>query len=135
MSEGRAYRDEMRLLCGRYHLIARLVNTIFMIFPTVILLLFADEILITFFQQNAYVSEIAIQYCIICIPGVWAMTQFDATKRFLSALQMGSIPMLTQYATAIVQIICCYTFVIWFEWGILGVAAATNITFFLNMVI
>jgi Na+-driven multidrug efflux pump len=53
---------------------ARLVNTLFMIFPTAILALFADEILITFFKQNAYVSEIAIQYCIICMPGVWAMT-------------------------------------------------------------
>jgi Na+-driven multidrug efflux pump len=64
---------------------ARLVNTLVMIFMTVLLFLFADEILITFFKQNAFVSEIAIQYCIICMPGIWAMTQFDATKRFLSA--------------------------------------------------
>lgn len=53
---------------------ARLVNTFYMIFPTAFLFLFAEEILITFFKQNAYVSEIAIQYCIISMPGVWAMT-------------------------------------------------------------
>jgi hypothetical protein len=64
---------------------ARLINTMFMIFPTVVLFLFADEILITFFKQNAFVSEIAIQYCIIGMPGFWAMSQWDATKRFLSA--------------------------------------------------
>ena len=79
------YQITMRRQCGQYLNIARLVNTLFMIFPTVILFLFADEILISLFKQNAFVSEIAIQYCIISMPGIWAMTQFDATKRFLSA--------------------------------------------------
>jgi Na+-driven multidrug efflux pump len=90
----------MRKLCGQYLNIARLVNTLFMIAPTAILALFADEILITFFKQDAYVSELAIQYCILCMPGVWAMTQFDATKRFLSAQNHGGIPMVTQFITA-----------------------------------
>jgi Na+-driven multidrug efflux pump len=85
----------MRISCGRYLNIARLVNTLFMIFPTTVLVLFADEILITFFKQNAMVSEIAIQYSIICIPGIWAMTQFDATKRYLSAQKHGKIPLVT----------------------------------------
>jgi hypothetical protein len=60
MKESIYFRDEMRRLCGQYLNMARLVNTIFMIIPTAILALFADEILITFFKQNAYVSEIAI---------------------------------------------------------------------------
>jgi hypothetical protein len=50
----------MRRQCGRYLNIARLVNSLFMIVPTIILFLFADEILISFFKQNAYVSEYAI---------------------------------------------------------------------------
>lgn len=100
--ETQRFRDEMRMSCGRYLNIARLVNTLFMIFPTAVLFLFADEILITFFKQNAFVSEIAIQYCIICIPGIWAMTQFDATKRFLSAQKHGKIPLVTQIITAII---------------------------------
>jgi len=66
-----------------------------MIFPTTVLVLFADEILTTFFKQNAMVSEIAIQYSIICIPGIWAMTQFDATKGYLSAQKHGKIPLVT----------------------------------------
>lgn len=45
-----AFQQEMRLLCGKYLNLARLVNTVFMILPTVILFLFADEILITFFK-------------------------------------------------------------------------------------
>ena len=54
------YRDELRKQCGRFLNIARLINTLFMICPTVILFLFAGEILITFFKQNSTVSEIAI---------------------------------------------------------------------------
>jgi Na+-driven multidrug efflux pump len=46
------------------------------------------------------------------MPGVWAMTQFDATKRFLSAQNHGGMPMMTQIVTAIIQIVCCYFFII-----------------------
>ena len=49
-SEAERLRNEMRRQCGRYLNIARLVNTLFMIFPTAILFLFADEILISFFK-------------------------------------------------------------------------------------
>jgi len=114
---------------------ARLANTLVMIFMTVLLFLFADEILITFFKQNAFVSEIAIQYCIICMPGIWAMTQFDATKRFLSAQKHGSIPFLTQLMTCILQLGCAYVFIVRFQWGVLGAALATNIVYIGNMII
>lgn len=60
VNESEEFKDEMRLICGRYLNISRLVNTVFMIFPTCVLFFFADEILITFFKQNAYISEIAI---------------------------------------------------------------------------
>ena len=75
----------MRQLCGRYLNLARLVNTLFLILPTLVLFLFADEVLISFFHQNAFVSELAIQFCVICMPAVWANSQFDATRRFLAA--------------------------------------------------
>ena len=96
------YKNQMRMLCGRYLNLARLTLTVFMILPKVVLLLFADEILITFFKQNSKVSEIAIQYCIISLPGVWALTQYDATKRYLNALQFGKLPVLTQVITSCV---------------------------------
>ena len=125
----------MRQQCGRYLNIARLINTVYIIFPTAILFMFADEILITFFKQNAFVSEVAIQYCIVCMPGVWAMSQFDATKRFLSAQQVGFMPCFTQIITSGIQIVSCYIFIIEFQWGIIGAAFATNITYIFNMII
>lgn len=122
------------MLCGRYLNLARLTLTVFMILPTLVLLLFADEILITFFKQNSKVSEIAIQYCIISLPGMWALTQYDATKRYLNALQFGKLPVLTQIITSCVQVATCYIFIIILQWGILGAAIATNFAFILNMI-
>lgn len=58
--ESELYRIEMRRLCGNYLNIARLINSILMFCIAVILILFAEEILITFFKQNAFVSEIGI---------------------------------------------------------------------------
>ena len=75
----------MRRQCGNYLNIARLTNSILMTCITVVIVLFGDEIMITFFKQNAFVSEIGIQYCIICLPGIWSLSQFDATKKYLSA--------------------------------------------------
>ena len=113
----------------------RLVCSFFMIFPTLILFLFGHEILITFFKQNAVVSEIAIQYCIICTPGVWAMTQYDATRRFLAAQKYGAISMWTQVATCSVQALCCYVFIIQFRWGVVGAAISTNIAYIGNLMV
>jgi hypothetical protein len=57
VEESQLYREEMRQLSGRYLNLARLMNTLFLIVPTVVLFLFADEILINFCHLNARVSE------------------------------------------------------------------------------
>ena len=40
-------------------------------------------------------SLIARNYCVTMIPGVWALGQFDATKRFLSSQERAAIPVIT----------------------------------------
>jgi Na+-driven multidrug efflux pump len=64
---------------------------------------------------------------VLCLPGIWAMTQFDATKKFLSAQKLGKISVYTQIITRLVQGLFCYIFIIQFQWGIFGAALATNI--------
>lgn len=133
--EPEKFREEMRRQCGHFLNMTRLVCSFFMIFPTLILFLFGHEILITFFKQNAVVSEIAIQYCIICTPGVWAMTQYDATRRFLAAQKHGAISMWTQVLTCSIQALCCYVFIIQFRWGVVGAAISTNVAYIGNLMI
>lgn len=52
--------------------------------PIVIIYLLADKILIGL-DQDPEISIIARRYCCILIPGIWAQSMFDATRKFLSA--------------------------------------------------
>lgn len=77
------YRNGMRKACGVYYNRGRFVVTCIMI-PLIIIFALSDKILIGI-GQDPGVSIIAKRYCTMMIPGVWAMGQFDATKKFLSA--------------------------------------------------
>lgn len=60
-----------------------MVNTIIMI-PLIIIFSLSDKILIAI-DQDPEIATISKRYCCILIPGVWAMSLFDATRKFLSA--------------------------------------------------
>ena len=69
--------------CGNLFNRGRFVVTVIMV-PIIIIFSLSDKILIGL-GQDPTVSTIARNYCTILIPGVWALGQFDATKKFLSA--------------------------------------------------
>lgn len=72
-----------RIECGNIYNRGRFVSTMVMI-PIVIIFALSDKILIAI-HQDRRVSEIAQVYVTLMIPGVWAMGQFDSTKKFLSS--------------------------------------------------
>ena len=45
------------------------------------------------------------------------------------------MPCLTQLIGIVIQIACCYLFIIEFQWGILGAAFATNVAYIFNMIL
>jgi Na+-driven multidrug efflux pump len=69
------------------------------------------------------------------IPGVWAMGQFDSTKKFLSSQYKTKIPVLVQLFTTILHFFWCRHFITNLGMRETGAAIATNITYILNMVI
>ena len=69
--------------CGELHNRGRFVCTCVMV-PLIILYAVSDKILIGI-KQDVMVSIIARNYVVTLIPGIWAMGQFDATKKFLSS--------------------------------------------------
>ena len=77
------YRTDMRKQCGLIFNRGRFVATSVMV-PIIIIFALSDKILVGL-GQNPEVSHISRDYVTILIPGVWALGQFDATKRFLSA--------------------------------------------------
>lgn len=116
----------MREACGRYLNMARVTTTVFLMVPTACLFFFADDLLVHFFHQDALVSGLAIQYCIMSMPAVWAISQFDATRRFLAAQSIGSLPLAVQMGSMLVHLVCSYMFIVKLEWGTLGVAISLN---------
>jgi len=70
-------------MVGVYHMRGRFVVSMLMI-PLIFIFAFSDQILIGI-KQDASISHYAQVYVCVMIPGSWAMTQFDACRKFLIA--------------------------------------------------
>ena len=70
-------------MCGVWLNRGRAINSLLMV-PMSILFLSSGRFLKAI-GQDAEVADNACRFCSILIPGVWAMTQFDATKRFCTS--------------------------------------------------
>ena len=119
--------------CGIYLNRGKVVSTMIMI-PIVIIYLLSDKILIALDQDPA-ISIIARRYCCILIPGIWAQSMFDATRKFLSAQFEIWIPLYIQFVTLAFHFLWCYLFITMMDGREVGAAIATNITYILNMII
>jgi Na+-driven multidrug efflux pump len=84
------FRRSMRRECGVLHNRGRFVVTMVM-FPIIVIFIYSDRILVSL-GQDPEVSRISKTYVCLMIPGVWAMGQFDSTKKFLSSQLKNSIP-------------------------------------------
>ena len=102
--------------------------------PIVIIYLLSDKILIAL-DQDPEISIIAKRYCCILIPGIWAQSMFDATRKFLSAQFEIEIPLYVQFFTLVLHFLWCYLFITVMGGREVGAAMATNITYILNMII
>lgn len=127
------YRVDMKQKCGQIFNRGRFVVTVVMI-PIIIIFALSDKILVGL-GQDPQVSHISRVYVTILIPGVWALGQFDATKRFLSAQYSTDIPVWTQLVTTILHFFWCWLFIWKLDGKEKGAALATNITWILNMLI
>ena len=102
--------------------------------PIIVIFVMSDRILISM-HQDPGVSIIAQRYVCYMIPGVWAMGQFDSTKKFLSSQLKNQIPVWTQLFTTVLHVIWCIIFIKKMGMRETGAALATNITYILNMLI
>lgn len=121
----------MRQQCGYIYSRGRFVCTMVMI-PMIIIFCLSDKILIGI-HMDVDVSKTAKLYVTLMIPGVWAMGQFDSSKKFLSSQCKNTIPVVVQLITTILHFGLCWVFIYWLDMRERGAAAATNITYILNM--
>ena len=119
--------------CGIFLNRGKIICTLLFI-PVIFLFSYSDKILIAL-HQNAEISTVARMYCCVLIPGVWAQSMFDATRRFLSAQFETTIPLYVQLFTLILHFFWCWLFVTKMDGREVGAAMATNITYILNFII
>jgi len=62
---------------------AKFIATLVLI-PIIVIYIFSDKILIALSQEPA-IAEISRHYCCLLIPGIWAQSMFDATRKFMAA--------------------------------------------------
>lgn len=93
MTKLEGFRKQMRRECGVLHNRGRFVVSCVMV-PIIIIFVTSDKILVAM-GQDPEVSRIAKRYVTMMIPGVWAMGQFDSTKKFLSSQLKNQIPVWT----------------------------------------
>lgn len=127
------YQREMRRMCGLLHNRGRFVVTLVMV-PLIIIYSLSDRILVGI-GQDKEVAHVACIYVVIMLPGVWAMGQFDATKKFLSSQQTAKIPVVVQLITTALHVLWAWLFIRHMNMREVGGAIATNLTYILNMII
>lgn len=71
-------------MCGVQLNRGRIMSTI-LFTPIIVLFFFADNILIAA-SQDATISTISRDYIVWAIPGLYAIVQFDARKRYLQSM-------------------------------------------------
>ena len=101
---------------------------IVILLPVSIMFLFADTIFVAI-GQDPKVSAMARDYVVWCLPGVFAISQFDCIKRYLQSMLMSEISTYCQVSTTIVHFFWCWLFVTKLKFSVLGVALALDITY------
>ena len=123
-----AYGDKEYYLWGCYLNRGRIIQFLFNI-PQIFILLYSKEILVLL-GQNESACEVAQIYINGMIPAVIAVTQFETTRRYLQGMGIFYITMYIQTFTMLLHFLWGYLLVFYFGFGLVGIAAATSITYF-----
>ena len=98
------------------------------------MLVYTKEILVLM-GQDEEISVLCYKYVIAMFPGSFCLAFYDLLLMFLTSQNIFRPAMYIQIVTTIFHIIFCYLFVDVFQWSILGIAYAMNITQALNLVL
>ena len=133
LDKSQEYRDQMRRSCGVYLNRGRFVITVALV--PIGLFYWNSETVLLALHQDAEVARIACKYSTIMIPGLWSLSQFDSTKKFLSAQRKNHIPVWVQLFTTILHFFMCQKLIGEYKMNEVGAAIASDITYTLNMVL
>ena len=87
---------------------------------------FGEKILVAV-GIDAEVSRLTQIQMRVTMPGVFFFGQFDLLKRWLASMRITFFPMVATFAASALYILLCFLLVVYFDMGIIGLAAAISI--------
>ena len=128
-----AYGDKEYYLWGCYLNRGRIIQALFFALETTILM-FTKEILLILGQSHES-SEAARIYVISILPGMFAMSQFETVRRYLQAMGNYNLSLYIQSTTSLLHILWSYVLVSIFDFGLIGSAISTCLTYWINLIV
>ena len=120
-------------LCGCYLNRGRIIQALFFLLEAGILM-FTKEGLLAL-GQSQETSEAARAYVIAMLPGMFAMSQFETIRRYLQAMGNYNLSLYIQSTTSILHIITSYILISIFDFGLIGTAISTCLTYWVNLTV
>lgn len=129
---GQTYGAEEYRKLGNYTFCA-IVTLLAVCVPISVVWAFTDKILMLF-SQDAGISEVAREYCVYLIPGLFGYAVLQALTRYLQTQSM-IFPMVFSSITALfLHVPICWGLVFKFGLGHVGAALAIGVSYWLNVV-
>ena len=128
-----AFGSNNNYLAGKYLHRAQIVITVIFLFQ-LILFLNIDTILI-FIGQSESTSRYAAMFIKAYLPGIYAYSNVELLRRYLSTQGVYTMLTVVQMITFITHILCLHVFVNIFDLNLYGVAISANMTYFLQLII
>ncbi|CAI2365265.1 unnamed protein product [Moneuplotes crassus] len=116
---------------GQYYKRAQVILTALFI-PQAILLYFATPLLMASGQPERS-SQIAGEYILICLPGIWCYCQTELLRRFLGAQKVFNVMMNSQIINVFLHFVWVFIFVYILDFSYKGVYYASLLTYILNL--
>jgi Na+-driven multidrug efflux pump len=88
-------------------------------------------ILLNVDEDSAAIGQL---YLTMLIPMLIFCAQYDIIRQFLNCFEKSKVSMIIIITTTCLHSVWCYIFVFVFDLHVIGVAMATNLTAFLNLV-
>jgi len=124
-----AYGNGNLKLCGVYLNRGAFILTLVFIPLAIIPSTRAEQILILM-GQDKEVSHLAQGYIWYFMPGLYCLSMFDLLQRFLGAMCITTVPMVSQLIASLLHAPLCLIFTFKADMGIYGLGLATSITNF-----
>ena len=128
-----AFGSKNNYLAGKYFQRAQVVITVIFLFQLIVFI--NIESILVFIGQSEETSKYAAMFIKAYLPGIYAYSNVELLRRYLSTQGVYTILTVVQMITFVTHILLLHLFVNVYDLNLYGVAIAANITYSLQFII